>query len=97
MDTMNKTVKHTPGPWKIWNGEIIEDAPRAKTVCAEPDKKADARLIAAAPELLEALKEAHPFLIRLGDFIGNGEGKTGMERCNVVLKVVNAIAKAEAK
>jgi hypothetical protein len=49
----------------------------------------------AAPQMLAALKLAHPLLIRLGDFIGNGEH--GDDRCAAVLAVYNAIAKAEGR
>lgn len=58
--------KHTPGPWRL-SGHS-EDSPEKLSVedgngyfIAEVDfglaQKANARLIAAAPELLEALKE----------------------------------------
>lgn len=56
---------HTPGPWTVtgWN-EIVVSAPNGNTLCLAPgDEKncpfdrmrANARLIAAAPELLAAL------------------------------------------
>ena len=48
------------------------------------------RLESERAELLEALRLAHPLLIRLGDFIANGEN-----RCDAVLAVANAIARAE--
>jgi hypothetical protein len=58
---------HTPGPWSIiWFGGMqIGHEPTGEAVCtmwgsdtdpADP-KHANARLIAAAPELLEALQE----------------------------------------
>jgi hypothetical protein len=50
--------KHTPGPWTQYaNGDQIYGADRFFiTVVQSKNKLADARLIAAAPELLEALK-----------------------------------------
>lgn len=59
------TTKHTPGPWGIiWtNGTIVIDANGGKTDIAHVVNRvnrditeANARLIAAAPELLSALR-----------------------------------------
>ena len=59
MTTENQ--KHTPGPWRYeyepgYCGELI--APDGMTIAAFDDEPRpnDARLIAAAPELLEALR-----------------------------------------
>ncbi len=54
-------TKHTPGPWKYiaWHGQHgVHDA-MDNDVCETfgEDAEANARLIAAAPELLEALEE----------------------------------------
>lgn len=46
-------------------------------------------------ECIRALNLALPYLIRLGDFIGNGERNDPMGRCNAVLAVKNAIANAK--
>lgn len=60
--------KHTPGPWEIKDGRYIDSpsgwiadvlsypAYRAATDNDSEEQKANARLIAAAPDLLEALK-----------------------------------------
>ena len=53
-------TKHTPGPWKYitWHGQHgVHDA-MDNDVCETfgEDAEANARLIAAAPELLEALE-----------------------------------------
>lgn len=92
---------------KKWNNPIVcnlyEDVTPEDSVTIwawlKPfdNAQANAHLIASAPELLEALKTALPYLIRLGDFIGNGESETKMDRCDAVLKVNMAIAKAESR
>ena len=62
--------KHTPGPWKAIGCEVYEDLTGGDFICEidrrtldRPDTEnvANARLIAAAPELLEALRalDAH--------------------------------------
>ena len=64
-------MSHTPGPWHVesichqwdvWSGIEIELGGRGETLIVECDKEADARLIAAAPDLLaacEALMDLH--------------------------------------
>ncbi|MFU2053310.1 hypothetical protein [Bordetella hinzii] len=64
------TTKHTPGPWKVFDSMVYGDTygidgedGTAVVYYGYRDtkngipKKADARLIAAAPELLEALEK----------------------------------------
>ena len=71
-------MKHTPGPWEVLNnyvkkvgGGVIATTSRNGSICRfEEDvgslhDAANARLIAAAPELLEALKDARQQLIAL--------------------------------
>ena len=64
---MTQTVQHTPGPWEIWpdfdeegeNGSSIigtNGDPLAVTISDRYSEDANAHLIAAAPELLEALE-----------------------------------------
>jgi len=58
-------TKHTPGPWHVRNGNTIGDATQdiaslsiMSVVNMKKDERiANARLIAAAPELLDVLKE----------------------------------------
>lgn len=85
------TVKHTPGPWEAWKDDegawgILKDH-AFLTTAFDPDfgmvagsSEANARLIAAAPDLLEALKDARYALY------GNGAGNSKMDA---------AISKAE--
>lgn len=60
---MSKNVKHTPGPWKASGTSVYAETGREIIFGAYnmwlgeiEERKANARLIAAAPELLEALE-----------------------------------------
>jgi hypothetical protein len=62
-----QTPRHTPGPWELKPVHGGVPGRRAiyacnalgeKFICAEPYDEANARLIAAAPDLLEACKLA---------------------------------------
>lgn len=65
---------HTPGPWINRQNEILGPFKSNKTICEIPQDKsisneeseANARLISAAPELLEALIEARKLLLDMG-------------------------------
>lgn len=97
---------HTPGPWTVRDADtVVGPAGNVVAECCgyseratdaeqrrQGGREANAALIASAPELLAALRLAHPLLIRLGDFIANREG-----RCDAVLAVANAIARAEGR
>jgi hypothetical protein len=105
-------VKATPGPWKIepsvhtGNLNIFGVKPgeeyhvgtfTAGTVKDKEIREANARLIAAAPEMLIALREALPLLVMLGDYIGNGDVSQDApygRRCRAILNVGDAIRKA---
>jgi hypothetical protein len=64
------STKHTPGPWRVGdNGATVfgpkTDAPSPRTIATVTklpmiiqETKANARLIAAAPEMLKALYQA---------------------------------------
>lgn len=61
------SAAHTPGPWtidfgnhtrttEIWSGEVIVADVHSHVISPELVSHADAQLIAAAPDLLQALK-----------------------------------------
>ena len=66
--------KHTPGPWKVWQLApdsdpqerhiVVTGEDCGTEVCGIVDNVIDAELIAAAPEMLEALKAFHEWLWR---------------------------------
>ncbi len=88
---------HTPGPWQVTHedptqvcdsdGEMRGCSPIAQcTVGTKRERKANARLIAAAPELLDALRK----LAKLYDAMGAPRGA-----CRILADA--AIAKAKGK
>ena len=93
------TTKHTPGPWQAqdyWIIGCVEDSwdimAGADTACPKRVAKvftseADARLIAAAPELLEALKNLYTAT----------PDNEGGELGRACMKARAAIAKAEGR
>jgi len=104
-------MKHTPGPWRIISGDgenqrriisnsqvctvalVFSDPKKHKR--GEPWNHANAHLIAAAPDLLEACESLVAYIER--DFDpGNDDRLTGAFLL-AYEKVKNAIAKAEGK
>lgn len=96
--------KHTPGPWKDWSDStrlvVAQRSPDSgahgvvATMAAGfgvEQKEANARLIAAAPELLDALKSALAFL-DFCDFTdpewGDSEGYEVAEKARAVIAKV---------
>ena len=66
-------TKHTPGPWVIGKQDhdvITVDTTNGTAICDvyvdSDDRPANASLIAAAPDLLEALLAAHCYLAMMG-------------------------------
>lgn len=60
--TNTQTTKHTPGPWRIVSGIDVVDF-YDYSICSvatsnktQAERKANARLIAAAPDMYDALK-----------------------------------------
>lgn len=84
-------MKHTEGPWHVWSEQYPRVGPTHNCTvagvfaCPSGDQQANARLIAAAPEMLEALKSA---MQCLEDFVGDGP---------TYRMVKAAIVKAEGK
>lgn len=66
------TPRHTPGPWKLSGANTVHGADCVVAFVGTADEEvrrfsgerqsADARLIAAAPDLLAALEELLPYL-----------------------------------
>lgn len=100
-------TQHTPGPWKFdrnndgliafriaGNGLILADALFKNTIEHAPQRteaEANARLIAAAPELLEKLQELVGLICSMP---GYEERDVTVEDCDAAKE---AIAKAEGK
>ena len=85
-------MRHTPGPWKVEGVDIYAPAPanvRPHIARVIYGGKSDARLIAAAPELLEALKR----------YVEWQEGKFDAIdiEAEILAPAKAAIAKAEGK
>lgn len=79
-------IKHTPGPWMVYRGDWSEDGnARYEIEGVRSINAADAQLISAAPELLQALRLCYDHC-RLY--------YTGVESNNVGEAVRAAIAKA---
>jgi hypothetical protein len=88
---------HTPGPWFALSGGFVSQSvgPNwySKMVCRtqneiSEDGAANARLIAAAPELLAACEAAHKSLFAIG---------TAQEMTDLVYSVKRQLAAAIAK
>ncbi len=94
--------EHTPGPWKIDQEWRYDHHPKWRNIVSEFDDKnerlqvnghmgeANARLICAAPELLEALKAVI-------DWLDDGSILLSEVCAANVLQARAAIAKAEGK
>lgn len=75
-----ETTKHTPGPWKL-DGQtvsipVLNDKAGAELIRVFLDKepgtaKANAKLIASAPELLDTLKRIHEAVMENEDDLNN--------------------------
>ncbi len=89
-------MKHTPGPWTATRWRVCAEEPfRYITDTANnkasrtEENEANARLIAAAPELLAALKGMVEHLL--------DDRSDGRDEENALSSAMGAIAKAEGK
>ena len=86
--------EHTPGPWH-WDGEFIVTIPHRNGHTSFGTNPEDARLIAAAPDLLAALKTLRIDANRLCD---RNSGGTYEADCRRAIDVADAaIVKAEGR
>ena len=96
--------KHTPGPWTLEPSpkggfNVLDPDKNVPGICrtyarfGEPEDTANARLIAAAPDLLKALKDA----VRLGQIRYHYRLKSNAAYCDRVDAIQAAIAKAEGE
>ena len=102
---------HTPGPWTVGGHPRDNSGTDWREILAPSDfgpqylgqaLKENAKLMAAAPELLAALEATLIPLERLGDFIGNTDsgGASGLgafDRCAIIGQVRDAIDKAKTE
>ncbi len=100
-------TKHTPGPWKFsaesidpeWSVVTTAGGSVIANVNDRHDQPANASLIAAAPDMLEALKEALSHLDENARFLRDIQAHAGKvsDAFSSADKVRAAIAKAEGK
>ena len=103
-------MNHTPGPWGTHERQPLDDTPDFWSVDGPHTFKIadvyssenDARLIAAAPEMVRIVERMLPLLVKLGDFIGNGEidpqrADSLGERCDVISDARDLLARIEGK
>lgn len=83
---------HSPGPWHRVGNEVYYGMLNGKTVHQQIPREADARLIAAAPKMLRALRHSVPFLEQIVA-LGVVDGDDPSDRITLDM-VQNAIAEA---
>lgn len=95
-------LEHTPGPWKIGtpppNGEQTIGTDKGLMVATATtgyiNTKANARLIAAAPEMLHALIDALDTIKYVREYVA-GQGLSAEEDCDESIKIIqHAIERA---
>ena len=98
---MTTQATHTPGPWystptaghEMHGQSAIASEANGKTVAIAYDGKADAHLIAAAPEMLEALRA----MVSRAPFMDQSVTAEGLANCEALAKAGHAIRQAEGE
>lgn len=90
---------HTPGPWTVREarGLLLGGSESADLPLHDPEREANARLIAASPDLLAALVEAAPLLEELIEEGGGDDHSVGLCDCRdraTLAAMKDAISKA---
>ena len=84
--------KHTPGPWKTKELMVYAEDGNGVTI-ASVNSEANARLIAAVPELLESLIEAESYI----DEVLRSEKRNHGSNCASDLELKSQLSAAIAK
>jgi hypothetical protein len=91
-------AKHTPGPWSVFDRRTTSEIRAGETTIADVRQNgqgnANAQLIAAAPQMLLALKVAEPWLGKLIADGGHLEAAMPNHAVRALEMVVAAIAQA---
>ena len=82
------TTQHTPGPWRLAWGKIVDQSDKAVCLLAPRKGALNSHLIASAPDLLSALVA----LLEQADL-----GEVDEETAPIVEAARAAIAKAEGR
>lgn len=94
-------TKHTPGPWEVGEeGEILAGSSEFLVATAyhgRPAQEANARLIAAAPELLKTVKELVSLVCDSGLGTISEYLPVNPESIERIKRARQAIARAEGK
>jgi len=91
---MKNTQKHTPGPWSVATYGCSPDFFAIKigsfSLATKIPNEQDARLIAAAPDLLVALKQCVPLIVAHANYSGEGVGTLQVVRAAIAKTEGNA-------
>ncbi len=88
--------KFTPGPWELDSNGIFK-GPFPIAICKGDESNANARLISAAPDMYEALKEARD---KIQDHINEIYSNGGIEYLglgSLLDKIDHILAKADGR